>query len=249
MLSMNTRISITDSEALDLMTKRILIVEDEADINMLINQHLSNSGFEVDSVYDGFQALEAVEYGRLDLVVLDILLPGIDGWEVCQFLRKSHTTVNVPIVFLSALNSEVERIKGFDLGGDDYLVKPFSPRELVSRIKAVLKRSENGAAGKNLHSVGDLNIDDLKHQVNVDGRHLHLTGSEFLLLHLLISHEGRVFSRQELLDAIGGENQVLEYGNVDVHVHNIRQKIEKNPKQPQYIQTVWGVGYRFRNSK
>jgi two-component system alkaline phosphatase synthesis response regulator PhoP len=248
MLSMNTGISITDSEAIDLMTKRILIVEDEADINMLINQHLSNSGFEVESVYDGFQALEAVENGRFDLVVLDIMLPGIDGWEVCELLRRSDATLNVPIVFLSALTGEVERIKGFDLGGDDYLVKPFSPRELVSRIKAVLKRSENGAAGKNLISVGDLNIDVLKHQVFVNGRPIHLTGSEFLLLHLLVSNEGRVFSRQELLDAIGGEEQVLEYGNVDVHVHNIRHKIEKNPKRPKYIQTVWGVGYRFRRS-
>ncbi len=231
------------------MMKRILVVEDEEDINLLINQHLSNSGFEVESVYDGYHALEAAEHGRFDLVVLDILLPGIDGWEVCQFLRKSNSTVNVPIVFLSALTGEMERIKGFDLGGDDYLVKPFSPRELVSRIKAVLKRSENGGAERTTLNIGDISIDVLKHQVFVDSNPIHLTSSEFLLLHLLISNGGRVFSRQELLDAIGGENQVLEYGNVDVHVHNIRHKIEKNPKKPKYIQTVWGVGYRFRNSR
>lgn len=227
--------------------KRILVVEDEEDINQLISQHLSDSGFEVQSVYDGYQALEAAEHGQFDLVVLDILLPGLDGWEVCNFLRKSSATVNVPIVFLSALNSEVDRIKGFDLGGDDYLVKPFSPRELVSRIRAVLKRTENGS-GKNMLNSGDISIDVLRHQVFVDGQPIHLTGAEFLMLHLLASNEGRVFSRRELLDAIGGEDQVLEYGNVDVHVHNIRQKIEKNPKKPQYIQTVWGVGYRFSRS-
>ena len=228
--------------------KRILVVEDEEDINQLINQHLSNSGFQVESVYDGYKALEVAERGRFDLVVLDVLLPGLDGWEVCQFLRKSNATVNVPIVFLTALTSEVERIKGFDLGGDDYLVKPFSPRELVSRIKAVLKRTQNGSAEKTMLSIGDISIDVLKHQVYVEDKLIHLTSSEFLLLHLLASNEGRVFSRQVLLDAIGGEDQVLEYGNIDVHVHNIRHKIEKNPKKPRYIQTVWGVGYRFRRS-
>jgi DNA-binding response OmpR family regulator len=132
---MNPRLRNTNADIAYEMAKRILVVEDEVDINQLINQHLSNSGFEVESVYDGYQALEAVEGSRFDLVVLDIMLPGIDGWEVCQFLRQSNTAINTPIVFLSALTGEVERIKGFDLGGDDYLVKPFSsaPRMAARR--------------------------------------------------------------------------------------------------------------------
>jgi len=227
-------------------TKKILVVEDEEDINTLISQHLRNSGFEVESVYDGYEALEVTESSDFDLVVLDILLPGLNGWEVCHQLRQSKETLNLPIVFLTALANEADRIRGFDLGCDDYLVKPFSPRELVSRVKAVLKRMEN--VERSTMSFGDLSIDLLKHEVCANGKPVHLTSSEFMLLHCLITNEGRVFSREELLEVIGDENQMLEYGNVDVHVHHLRQKIEKNPRQPKYIQTVWGVGYRFRSS-
>ncbi|NIR52530.1 response regulator transcription factor [candidate division KSB1 bacterium] len=229
--------------------KKILVVEDEEDINSLIREHLSGSGFEVESVYGGDDALEKAEEKDFDLIVLDILLPGLDGWEVCQQLRRSQRTRNIPIVFLSALSREPDRIRGFDLGGDDYIVKPFSPRELVSRVKAILKRVNGKIVDKKSVSIGDLKVDFLKHQVYVGGKPAYLTSSEFKILHVLISNEDRVFTRDELLDAIGEEGQILEYGNIDVHVHHLRQKIERDPKNPKYIKTVWGVGYRFASSK
>lgn len=225
--------------------EKILVVEDEEDINKLITQNLLSSGFEVESVYDGQEAIDVAELKKIDLIVLDVLLPGMDGWEICRQLRNAEKTRTIPIVFLTALSHETDRIHGFDLGCDDYIVKPFSPRELVSRIRAILKRAASTQGGKNNLSVGDLKVDLLKHQVFARGKPAYLTSSEFKILTLLMSNEGRVFSREELLDTIGDVGQVLEYGNIDVHVHHLRQKIEADPKNPRYVKTVWGVGYRF----
>ncbi|MFQ5754173.1 MAG: response regulator transcription factor [bacterium] len=229
--------------------KKILIVEDEEDINSMIVHHLRTEGYNVEAAYEGEEALESLERNDVDLAILDILLPGMDGWELCQYIRSTEGSTSLPILFLTALSSEVDRIKGFDLGCDDYLIKPFSPRELVSRVKAILRRSEHKNKERNFVRVGNISIDFLKHKVLVKGKPVYLTNSEFRILQLLVTHEGRVSSRDELLDAISDEENELELGNIDVHVHRLRQKIEEEPRNPKYLQTVRGVGYRFLSAE
>lgn len=230
---------------------RVLVVEDEKDLNRLIAFHLRSAGFEVEQAYDAEEALSFLDTNRFDLVLLDILLPGMDGWEVCRALRSSRETRNVPVIFLTALSEESSRVTGFDLGGDDYLTKPFSPRELISRIKAILRRAEAQAPGRSERAsarVGDVAIDFLQHQIRVKGQAIHLTYTEFQLLRLLITHQGRVFTRDELLAELRHSSDDLAPGNVDVHVHHLRRKLEEDPRRPQYIKTVRGVGYRFQHS-
>lgn len=225
--------------------KKLLVVEDEKDINEMIVHHLCTAGYKVEAAFDGEEAIDLLEANGFDLVILDILLPGMDGWELCRTIRSSNEKKSTPIIFLSALSSEKDRVKGFDLGCDDFLVKPFSPREMVSRVKAILRRSENQSRERTAVQIDNLHVDFLKHKVEVNGRSMHLTGSEFQILQLIMSDEGRVFSREELLALMRENNFDLELGNIDVHVHRLRHKIEKDPKKPKYIQTVWGVGYRF----
>ena len=227
---------------------KLLVVEDEKDINDMIVHNLEAAGYEVESVYDGDAALKMLEKYTFNLIILDILLPGIDGWELCQNIRSSRDNGNIPIIFVTALSSENDKVKGFDLGCDDYLAKPFSPRELVSRVRAILKRAEQLGIKKASIRMGEIVIDFLKHKVVVGNRVVHLTGSEFQILSLLVAHEGRVYSRDELLSLMRENDFELELGNVDVHVHRLRQKIEKNPRKPEFIQTVWGVGYRFASN-
>jgi DNA-binding response OmpR family regulator len=229
-------------------TKRLLVVEDEVDINDMIVHHLKSEGYDVASALTAEDALESLLRDSFDLVILDILLPGMDGWELCEKIRNSENNRLVPIIFLSALSSEADRVKGFDLGCDDYLNKPFSPRELVSRVKAILRRIANNRRERTSMRMGRLFIDFLKHRIEVNGKPVHLTSSEFQLLNLLVRNEGRVYSRDELLSMMRENNFELDLGNVDVHVHHLRQKIEENPKKPNLIQTVWGVGYRFVSS-
>ncbi len=225
--------------------KKLLVVEDERDISEMIVHHLKSAGYEVAAAYDGYQASDIIEDEDFDLVILDILLPGMNGWELCQKIRANSTRASLPIIFLSALSSESDRIKGFDLGGDDYLMKPFSPREMVSRVKAILRRTEEAPKERRTLRIGDVSIDFLKHRVETGGKTIHLTSSEFQILHILSSEAGRVFSREELLTQMRENNADLELSNVDVHVHRLRQKIERDPRNPRMIQTVWGVGYRF----
>ena len=227
---------------------KLLVVEDEKDINDMIVHNLEAAGYEVESVYDGDAALKMLEKYTFNLIILDILLPGIDGWELCQNIRSSRDNGNIPIIFVTALSSENDKVKGFDLGCDDYLAKPFSPRELVSRVRAILKRAEQLGIKKASIRMGEIVIDFLQHKVVVGNRVVHLTGSEFQILSLLVAHEGRVYSRDELLSLMRENDFELELGNVDVHVHRLRQKIEKNPRKPEFIQTVWGVGYRFASN-
>lgn len=227
--------------------ERILVVEDEKDINQIITHHLKSAGYGVRSAYDGEQALGYLEEEDFGLVILDILLPGLDGREICRKIRLSSKK-NLPIMFVTALGGETDRIGGFELGCDDYLTKPFSPRELVSRVKVILRR-EQARGELTSVKVDHLAIDFLKHQITVKGKPIHLTNSEFRLLQLLILNEGLVYSRDELLNLIREKEIDLELGNVDVHIHRLRQKLEENPKKPKYIQTVWGVGYRFSRSE
>jgi two-component system OmpR family response regulator/two-component system alkaline phosphatase synthesis response regulator PhoP len=225
--------------------KRLLVVEDELDINEMIVLHLRNAGYEVEATIDGEQALKVLNSKDVSLIVLDVLLPGMSGWQVCEQIRSNRATEHIPIIFLTALSAETDRVRGFDLGGDDYVNKPFSPRELVSRVRALLRRVEQENGQTSFIRIGDLGIDFLKHRIEVRGRQVHLTNSEFQLLNLLARNRGKVYSRDELLTSIRDNGVDLELGNIDVHVHNLRHKIEENPRDPAYIQTVWGVGYRF----
>lgn len=230
------------------MSKKILVVEDERDINELIHHHLSGEGFVIKSLYDGANASAVLQRERFDMVLLDVLLPGVNGWELCKQIRRSRELNQVPVIFITALGKELERLKGFDIGADDYIVKPFSHRELISRVKALFKRLEYAAVReRQAFDKGQLKIDFLRHKVFVRQKAVHLTGNEFKLLHLLVANEGKVFNREELVNMISSEEQLLELGNIDVHIFNLRRKIEDDPKHPAFIKTVWGVGYKFES--
>ncbi|CAN5627148.1 response regulator transcription factor [soil metagenome] len=221
----------------------VLLVEDDETVSEVVERYLERDGFRVEVVSDGADAVDRFDEG-VDLIVLDIMLPGMDGLEVCRRLR---TTSAVPIIMLTALGEESDRIMGLELGADDYLAKPFSPRELIARVKSVLRRA-NGtlapqiAQGELRAAAITLNLD--AHEVTVDGDPIVLTSREFGLLAWLMTHPKRVFTREELLERVWG----YSYGDkstVTVHVRRLREKIEADPAQPRHVATVWGLGYRF----
>ncbi len=220
----------------------ILVVEDEEKLAQAIALYLRNAGFSVEIALDGQAALEAFARFNPDLIVLDLMLPKVDGWTVCHKIRHSS---DVPIIMLTARVGEPARVHGLELGADDYLEKPFSLRELVARIHAVLRRT--GKKSPMVIRVGDLGIDLEKHEVFVKDRKIELTASEFALLAFMAQHPHRVFTRLQLLDAMRGSTYEVSERAVDSHIKNLRKKIERNPQEPEYIQTVYGVGYRFRD--
>jgi DNA-binding response OmpR family regulator len=219
----------------------ILVAEDDPNIAALVARYLEREGFVPLLAADGEQALALARRGPA-LVVLDLMLPKLDGWEVCRALRRES---DVPVVMLTAREDEVDRVAGLAMGADDYVVKPFSPRELVERIKAVLRRARSAGAPGAVRRCGALTLDPERHRVTVDGRPVALTPSEFTLLEALMRHPGRVFSRRELLDRLHGIGGVVVDRVVDVHVGKLRRKIEPVPERPRYVQTVRGIGYRF----
>ncbi|MCS6936529.1 MAG: response regulator transcription factor [Candidatus Bipolaricaulota bacterium] len=223
------------------MKPKILIVEDEEQLAQAIALYLRNAGFLTEIALDGQTALEAVQKEPPDLIVLDLMLPKVDGWEVCHRIRKDS---QIPIIMLTARVGEPARIQGLELGADDYLEKPFSLRELVARIQAVLRRSAK-AAPRHLVN-GALVVDVEKREVRYGHKQIDLTRSEFDLLVTLMQHPGRVFSRLQLLEAIQGTTADSFDRAIDSHIKNLRKKIEPDPKHPQLILTVYGVGYRFR---
>ena len=223
--------------------KRILVVDDEESILKVVEYALSEAGYEVHTAIDGPGAEFMFEEIRPDLVILDVMLPGKSGLDVARDLRA---TSNVPIIMLSARGDEVDRILGLEFGADDYVTKPFSPRELVSRVRAILRRVEGGSAEKACVEIGDLSIDTLSRQVKLLGQPVHLTTSEYGILLLLARHPGKAYSRQAILSALWDESPVGDERAVDVHIHNIREKIEEDPKNPTYLLTVRGFGYRLR---
>jgi two-component system, OmpR family, alkaline phosphatase synthesis response regulator PhoP len=226
--------------------KRILVVEDESKIARLVRDYLEHAGFEVVVAGDGEVALAETRRARPDLVVLDLGLPGRDGLDVARSLRR---TSNVPIVMLTARGEETDRVVGLELGADDYVVKPFSPRELVARVRAVLRRTEAaGAGGAEVLRVADVEVDLPRMRVAVGGRPVELTPTEFQLLATLASEPGRVFTRGQLLDAVHGVAFESYERAVDAHVKNLRKKIEPTPGRPRYLLTVHGVGYRFADA-
>ncbi len=232
---------------------KILVVDDEKHIVELIKFNLERDGFQVITAYDGEEAVKQARSGDPDLIILDIMLPVMDGLEVCRQLKQDKETRNIPVIMLSAKGDELDKILGLEIGADDYVTKPFSPRELVARVKARLRwlqmesenREQEAGAGKRIN-LGRLVIDQERFEVLVDGERQELTPKEFELLRYMASKPGKVFTREQLLEKIWGYDFVGDSRTVDVHIRHLRQKLEKYPGMPQYIETVRGVGYRFR---
>ncbi|CAG0931327.1 Alkaline phosphatase synthesis transcriptional regulatory protein PhoP [Thermoflexales bacterium] len=226
------------------MSQKILVVDDELDIVKVVRAYLEQSGFRVITASDGQQALAAFRHEQPDLLVLDLNLPQLDGLDVCRTIRRES---NVPIIMLTARVEETDRLIGLEIGADDYIVKPFSPREVVARVRTVLRRSTPVSEQPSLITLGALSIDPRKHEVQLHDRLIELTPSEFNILLALASQPGRAFSRMELLDAAQGEAYAGYERSIDVHIKNLRQKLGDEPRDPKYILTVYGVGYKFND--
>jgi DNA-binding response OmpR family regulator len=222
----------------------VLVVDDEPTVTEVVSIYLKRAGYGVVEASDGREALEILENQSPDLVVLDLTLPEVDGLEITRWLRARG---EMPIIMLTARREEVDRILGLELGADDYVVKPFSPQELVSRVKAVLRRAYGSTATKAEPplEVANLRIDPGTRVVEVNGEEIALTAKEFDLLWELARHPRRVFNRDQLLDLVWGLTEYIDPSTVTVHVHRLREKIESDPSNPRHIQTVWGVGYKF----
>jgi DNA-binding response OmpR family regulator len=221
----------------------ILIVEDEPSIAEVVELYLRRAGFQVETEHDGDAALKRLEKHLPDLVMLDVMLPGVDGYSILRWIRDRS---DVPVIFITARREELERIAGLELGADDYVVKPFSPQELVSRVRAVLRRihREEVKAEKTL-IYGDMNIDPQTRLVTLGGQEIALTSREFDLLWLMAQNPRQVFTREQLLDRVWGIAEYIDSSTVTVHLRRLREKIEKDASQPVRLVTVWGVGYKF----
>jgi DNA-binding response OmpR family regulator len=226
------------------MGKTILVVDDEPKIVKLVRAYLERAGFTVVTAHNGQEALAVFRYERPDLVVLDLMLPGMDGLDVCRAIRRSS---DVPIIMLTARDEEVDRLIGLELGADDYIVKPFSPREVVARVRAVLRRTEGQLLKSEVIISGDVTLDLLGRTVQVQGRPIELTAMEFDLLTVLARHPGQVLTRMQLLELVQGEGYEGYERTIDAHVKNLRRKLGDDPWNPRYIATVRSVGYRFNS--
>ena len=229
------------------MALKALIVDDEQAIVDLVRHHLEKEGLSCLEAYEGETALQLAKTEHPDLLVLDLMLPGIDGLEICRLLRRDRTTANMAIIMLTAKAEEVDRVVGLEMGADDYLVKPFSPRELVARIKAILRRGRDSPTDT-IRRIGSLEIDEAKHQVRVAGHAIDLTVKEFNLLWALIQANGRVLNREQILEMVWGYANAVEIESrtVDVHVRRLREKLKNESRR---IVTVKGVGYRFEEQE
>lgn len=223
---------------------KIILVDDEPEILTLVRDYLSREGYTVLTAINGLEGMELIKREKPDLVILDWMLPGMSGLEMCKQLRE---TSSIPIIMLTAKSEEIDRVLGLEFGADDYIVKPFSLRELVARIKTVLRRTA-GTTQESASSViirGELSLDILSHKVLKRGQEVLLTPTEFNILHLLAARPGTVYSRLQLLRQAMGEEYLYYERSIDTHVSNLRKKIEDNPSEPKYVETVFGVGYRF----
>jgi len=223
-----------------MMRGRILVVEDEKKIAELVRAYLEKEGFEVTDAQTGQHAVSVLK-NKFDLIILDLMLPDMDGEDICRSIRKDS---DIPIIMLTAKSEEEDRIKGLGIGADDYVVKPFSPRELVARVKALLRRTKGPKQSVSFNK-GDLVIDSLRFEIRKDGVPVIFTPTEFKLLQCLAEHPGQIFSRLQLVNIILGYDFEGYDRTIDAHIKNIRHKIEEDPKDPSYIKTVYGVGYRF----
>lgn len=223
----------------------MLVVDDEESIRKLVEYNLTQAGFDVVCADEGHAALAIVSEQEIDLLVLDLMLPGISGLELCKRLRQEQS--KIPIIMLTARGEEIDRVLGLEMGADDYVTKPFSPRELVARVRAVLRRGSESAAERddNAYVIGQVVLDPDKYEVSVRGERIDLTPREFELLHYLMRNTDRVVSRDQLLDRVWGYEYAGDTRLVDVHISHLRDKIEEDPKAPRYIKTVRGVGYKI----
>lgn len=224
---------------------KILVVDDDPTIKNLVELYLKNDGYNVDTACDGKEALKLVEKREYDLIILDVMMPVLDGIETCLKIRENHT---MPIIFLSAKDEEIDKIKGLTVGADDYVSKPFSSMELLARVKAQLRRYRKFSGvpkNKNIIEIEDLIINTDTHEVTVRGQRVKLTPKEFDILECLASNKGIVFTVERLYEQVWKEAFAVSDTSIVVHITNLRQKIEINPKEPQYIKTVWGVGYKI----
>jgi two-component system response regulator ResD len=226
-----------------------LIVDDEPGISRLISMYLEREGFQTSSVRTGAEALEVMQNQKPSLVVLDIMLPDIDGWEVCREIRRSS---DVPIIMLTAREGDEDKIVGLELGADDYVTKPFVPRELVARVKAILRRARPAAPqapDETVMDFGELTINPAKREVRLDGETIQLRAKEYDLLVELARRPGVVFSREKLLQDVWGYDFYGDSGTIDVHVRRLRAKLNDDSSNPRFIETVWGVGYRLKERR
>lgn len=226
----------------------IFVVEDDPDISRLVRHHLENDGFAVRVYPTGANVLSDAERQRPALFVLDIMVPGKDGLELCRTVRQTPGLASVPVIFLTAKSSEADRVLGLELGADDYIAKPFSPRELVARVKAVLRRFERPLPPSPM-KIGEIEIDPSAMTLTVSGKMVPTTATEFRLLDYFARHTGRVFTRDHLLDSVWRDTSYVTPRSVDVYVRRIREKIEPDPENPRYLKTVRGAGYRFESPK
>jgi DNA-binding response OmpR family regulator len=220
----------------------VLVVDDEPIVRDVIVRYLQRDGFDTLEAGDGEAARAIIEAGQTDLVVLDVMLPGADGLALCRWIR---TGSDLPVIMLTARGEAADRIVGLEIGADDYLTKPFSPRELAIRVRNVLKRTEPRTFVAVTLSFGRLTIDGKTREVTIDDEQIRLTGKEFDLLYFLASNAREVFSRTQLMDRVWGYEAALDTGTVTVHIRRLRSKIERDPSTPRHIETLWGVGYRF----
>ncbi len=227
------------------MKRSILVVDDEKKIVDIVKAYLERERYHVLVAYDGEDALDMAREQQPDLLVLDLMLPGISGWDVCRILRKES---DIPIIMLTARDEVTDKIVGLELGADDYVTKPFEPKELVSRVKSVLRRSQGSATYSTILKVGELSIDIEKRLARIDGEAVELTSTEFDLLKIMAQHPGRVYSRMKLLDEAQGDSYEGYERTIDSHIKNLRKKIEVDPNHPNRIITVYGVGYKLQEN-
>jgi len=234
-----------------MIQKKILVVDDEKDIVDLITYNLEGEGFTVIKAYDGESALDLVKTKKPDLVVLDLMLPGIRGLDVCKFIRKNPETELLPIIMLTAMTNHMDRIIGFELGADDYIPKPFNVKELIARIRAVIRRAALRPDSEKVESFTykSLHINYRSYEVTIDKKKIDISPTELNLLRFLTEHPGRVYTRDQLLDYVWGDETFVEPRTVDAHISRLRAIIEKDKTNPQYILTVRGIGYKFTDIK
>lgn len=229
--------------------KYILVVDDEADLVELVSYNLKKEGFIVESASDGESALKKIKKSKYDLLILDLMLPGIQGIELCRIVRNDPKNSGLPIIMLTAKGEEIDRIVGLEMGADDYMTKPFSPRELAARVKAVLRRFKEKPVMEKIMKIGDIEIDRERYTVTIRGKSVKLSATEFKLLLFLAERRGKVFSRGQLLDAVWRDEAFVEPRTVDVHIRRLRSNIEADPANPRYIKTLRGIGYLFNEEK
>lgn len=227
----------------------VFVVEDDEDIARLISHNLQAAGFDVQSFVSGGSLISEALREMPALFLLDVMLPGADGFDICRQIRQTPSLSSIPIIFLTAKTAEADRVKGLELGGDDYITKPFSPREMVARVRSVLRGLRQPPVTPQVLRFGDLEIDASSMTVQVQGRPVLTTVREFRLLEYLAAHSGRVLTRDQLLDAVWKETPFVTPRSIDVYVRRLREKIESDPRHPKYLKTLRGIGYRFETPK